>query len=96
MRDDHVTVGGLRVAPELHDFVDSEVLPGLDVSAETVWSGLAELVTATAPAIAQALQTRAKLQQQIDDWHRERAGQPHDTAAVPRLPRVDRLHRPGR
>ena len=81
MRDDHVTVGGLLVAPELHDFVSSQVLPGLDVSAETVWSGLADLVTATAPAIAQALQTRAKLQQQIDDWHRERAGKSHDADA---------------
>ena len=73
------------------------VLPGLTLDEDAVWAGLAELVAETAPQIAQALETRAiAAKTQIDSWHRERAGQPHDPRGVPSLPGVDRLHRAGR
>jgi malate synthase len=78
---ERVTAGGLQVASELYAFVGTEVLPGLDLTEERVWDGLADLVAQTAPQIAQALATRAMMQTQIDDWHRERAGEPHDPAA---------------
>jgi malate synthase len=61
--------------------VSTKVLPGLDLSEEAVWRGMAELVAQAGPAIAQTLQTRATLQARIDAWHRECAGQPHDPAA---------------
>ncbi len=76
-----VSAGGLQVDPELHEFVSTQVLPGLDLDADTVWAGLATLVAQTAPQIAEALATRERLQSQIDGWHRERAGRPHDPAA---------------
>jgi malate synthase len=76
-----VVVAGLQVDPGLHEFVSTQVLPGLDLTEETVWAGMAELVAQAAPRIAEALDTRAELQAQIDAWHREHAGQPHDAAA---------------
>ena len=80
-RGERIAAAGLQVDPELYDFVNTQVLPGLDVSGEAFWNGFAELVAETAPRIATALQIRAEFQQQIDDWHRERASQPHDPAA---------------
>ncbi len=78
---ERVVVAGLQVDPGLHEFVSTQVLPGLDLTEETVWAGMAELVAQAAPRIAEALDTRAELQAQIDAWHREHAGQPHDAAA---------------
>ena len=80
-RAERIAAAGLQVDPELYDFVNTQVLPGLDVSGEAFWNGFAELVAETAPRIATALQIRAEFQQQIDTWHRERAGKPHDPAA---------------
>jgi malate synthase len=77
-RGERVGAAGLQVDPGLYDFVNMQVLPGLDVSEVTVWRGLAELVTQTAPRIALALQTRALFQEQIDEWHRAQAGKSHD------------------
>jgi malate synthase len=75
---ERVITSGLQVDPELYEFVNTQVLPGLDLTEEAVWRGMAELVAQAAPRIAQALETRALLQTQIDEWHREHAGQPHD------------------
>lgn len=78
---ERVIAAGLQVDPDLYEFVNTRVLPGLNLSEEAVWRGMAELVAHAAPRIARALETRALLQAQIDEWHRERAGQPHDPAA---------------
>jgi malate synthase len=78
---ERIGAAGLQVDPELYDFVNTQVLPGLDVSEETFWNGFAELITQTAPQIAQALKTRAAFQEQIDTWHRGRAGEPHSPSA---------------
>jgi len=78
---ERVITHGLQVDPALYEFVNAEVLPGLDVTEEIVWSGLAQLVHETGPQIARALEFRATLQAQLDVWHRAHAGQPHDAAA---------------
>jgi malate synthase len=78
---ERVCAAGLQVDPELHGFVGKNVLPGLALSEQTVWAGLAALVTETAPLIAQALEKRATLQARIDDWHRQRADERHDPTA---------------
>ncbi|HLI00029.1 MAG TPA: malate synthase G [Acidimicrobiales bacterium] len=67
-------VHGLQVADELLAFVHDEVLPGLEVTAEQVWAGLAELVADLGPRTADLLATRARLQEQIDTWHHEHPG----------------------
>ena len=76
-----IAVGGLLVDTELHEFVNTRVLPGLDLEPEVVWTGLEELVQQTAPRIAQALEVRATLQTQIDKWHRARAGEANQSDA---------------
>ena len=41
---ERVTVGNLRVAPVLYDFVNNEALPGTDIDPDTFWSGVDKVV----------------------------------------------------
>jgi malate synthase len=75
-----VEVAGLKVAQTLHAFLVEEALPGTGVGAEAFFAGYARIVEALAPRNAQLLETRGRLQAQIDGWHRARRGQPHDAA----------------
>ncbi|PVZ15679.1 MULTISPECIES: malate synthase G [unclassified Pseudomonas] len=77
---DYVSVGGLKVAKALFDFVDREALPGTGVNAEAFWVGAERLINDLAPKNRVLLAKRDDLQAQIDRWHQARAGQAHDAA----------------
>ncbi|WP_040485128.1 malate synthase G [Lutibaculum baratangense] len=68
---ERVDVAGLRVAKELFDFVNEEVLPGTGVSTERFWNGFGDLVRDLAPRNRALLARRDELQARIDDWCRE-------------------------
>ncbi|WP_372425239.1 malate synthase G [Salinarimonas chemoclinalis] len=72
---------GLKVAAELHAFLEEEALPGTGVSPDAFWRGLAGLVHDLAPKNRALLARREALQSAIDAWHLERRGTPHDAAA---------------
>ncbi|WP_224823349.1 malate synthase G [Cognatishimia sp. MH4019] len=72
---------GLAVATELATFIETEALPGTGVSVDRFWGGFAGIVNDLGPKNRALLAERAKMQAQIDDWHRARMGQPHDAAA---------------
>ena len=78
---ERVRVGGLQVAKVLFDFINNEAIPGSGVTADAFWAGADELFHELAPENRALLDTRDRLQAQIDGWHRERAGKPHDAAA---------------
>ncbi|WP_199256050.1 malate synthase G [Mycolicibacterium mengxianglii] len=78
---ERVTVGNLKVAKVLHDFVNNEALPGTDLDPDTFWAGVDKVVTDLAPQNAELLARRDELQAQIDKWHRHRAIEPHDPEA---------------
>ena len=69
---DRVTVGNLRVAKVLHDFVTNEALPGTGLDPESFWAGVDKVVTDLAPKNQDLLAHRDDLQAQIDKWHRQR------------------------
>jgi malate synthase len=69
---------GLKVGPELAEFVEGEALPATGVDPDAFWQGLAALIRDFSPRNSELLETRITLQAAIDRWHRERAGQPHD------------------
>ena len=73
---------GLQVADDLAAFVETEVLPGLDIEAERFWSGAADVFARFAPENRRLLAVRDNLQRRIDAWHAGRRGQPHDPAAT--------------
>ena len=75
---ERVDVAGLRVAKELHAFIENEVLPGLAIASGDFWRGLASVLEAFTPRNKTLLAVRDDLQRQIDQWHQVRAGQPID------------------
>ena len=80
-----VQTNGLQVAPVLHSFIEQEALNGTGVSAEAFWKGLAGLVRDFAPRDRELLTIRDRLQAEIDEYHRARAGRPIDQAEYERF-----------
>ncbi|SHL19107.1 malate synthase G [Phytopseudomonas punonensis] len=78
---ERVQVGGLQVAKVLFDFINNEAIPGSGVTADAFWAGADAVFRDLAPKNRALLEKRDALQAQIDGWHRERAGKPHDAAA---------------
>ena len=40
----YVTQGGIKIARELHQFIEQEVLPGLELDADQYWANLETLL----------------------------------------------------
>jgi len=72
---------GLQVDKQLVDFIEDRALDGLEVTAKAFWAGFSDLVHKMGPKNRALLETRGSLQQQISDWHKARAGKPHDAEA---------------
>ncbi|HTM77340.1 MAG TPA: hypothetical protein VL133_06900, partial [Devosia sp.] len=66
----YLVKSGLSVHPVLAEFIETEALQGVDISAEAFWSGFAALIAEHAPTNAALLARRDQLQGKIDDWHR--------------------------
>ena len=75
------TIGWLKIATVLHDFVVQEALPGTGIDAPKLWAGLENLLYDLAPKNAALLAVRDEIQAKIDAWHVARRGQPHDQSA---------------
>ncbi|HTW29340.1 MAG TPA: malate synthase G [Acetobacteraceae bacterium] len=73
---DRIETAGLKIARSLFEFINGEALPGTGTTAPEFWNGLGALVRDLAPHNAALLQTRDRLQEQVDAWHRARAGKP--------------------
>lgn len=69
---ERVSVGHLRVAKVLHDFITNEALPGTGIDADSFWAGVEKVVTDLTPRNQELLARRDDLQAQIDKWHRAR------------------------
>ncbi len=69
---------GLQVAAELAAFVEKDALPGTGISPDQFWQGFAALISDLTPKNRALLARRDELQAKIDQWHRDRAGLPHD------------------
>jgi malate synthase len=69
-----ISIHRLRVAPELKQFIDTEVLPGTGVSAQAFWQGFDALVTDLAPKNEALLKKRDQLQTALDQWHQTNPG----------------------
>ncbi len=68
---DRISAFGLQIEPVLYDFVNDEVLPKIQLSADDFWAGFAEIVRDMQPRNQQLLARREELQTQLDEWHRD-------------------------
>ncbi len=76
-----ITLHGLAIDKQLHDFIVNEALPGTGVTAEAFFSGLGALMKDLAPVNAALMKKRDDLQAKIDTWHKAHRGKPIDQAA---------------
>ncbi|WP_179468959.1 malate synthase G [Mycolicibacterium vinylchloridicum] len=67
-----VSVGNLRVAQTLYDFITNEALPGTGIDPDSFWAGVDKVVADLTPQNQDLLARRDELQAQIDRWHRQR------------------------
>ena len=68
----------INVSHQLKDFLDNEVLDGLDVSSDAFWSSFEEILDEFTPRNKALLERREDIQSQIDTWHIERKGHEHN------------------
>ena len=78
---EYVQAGDLQVARVLDELVGNHILPGTGIEAEAFWHSLQDCVQELAPQNRALLATRDLLQEKIDAWHEQHAGQPHDPVA---------------
>ena len=77
----YVKRAGLQVDERLAGFVETEALKGLDLASDRFWAGFAEMVAAYMPGNRELLEIRDRMQNQIDDWHRNNGPATRDPAA---------------
>ena len=77
---DRVQVGGLSIAAELDALVRNEIAPGTGVDADGFWAALEVIVADLGPENRELLAARDHIQEQIDQWHLDRAGQAIEAA----------------
>ena len=76
-----VTIGSLSIDPALEALVREEIIPGLGLDAEDFWNSFSHILNDLTPRNRELLEKRDRIQQQIDDWHLNRKGKPHDPQA---------------
>ncbi|TRD12186.1 malate synthase G [Erythrobacter insulae] len=72
---------GLSIDERLATFLETQVLTPLGRDADAFWDGFAALLADFVPRNRALLAKRIELQSQIDDWHIDHSGKPHDAAA---------------
>jgi len=69
---------GLQVEAQLAQFIEQDVLGPIGQDPAAFWEGFAKLATGMAARNRELLAKRDALQEQIDAWHKARAGKPLD------------------
>jgi malate synthase len=78
---ERIEIGGIRIAKELYDFVEAEILQGLGLESDEIWAAYADLLNELVPQNRWLIKHRDALQTQIDDWHQQHAGSKFDFEA---------------
>ena len=78
---ERIQKGGLQVATQLHDLVESGILPGTGIGADSFWPSFEAILNEMTPKNRDLLAKREVLQSQINEWHLSRKGQPQDADA---------------
>jgi malate synthase len=77
----YVRVAGIQVHPTLYNTVAKEIAPGTGVSADAFWAATSRLIKDFGPRNEALLRKRDSIQAQIDAWHLNNTGKPHDPIA---------------
>ena len=64
-------VGNLKVAKELFDFINNEVIPGTEIDKNRFWDSFDKSAHSLSEVNKELLKKREKIQSSLDKWHRE-------------------------
>ncbi|SDX43210.1 malate synthase [Pseudomonas syringae] len=78
---DFVKCHRLKVAVNLHRFIEEDVLPGTHLDTQAFWEGFDALVHDLAPRNRELLAERERLQAELDTWHKAHPGPISDMPA---------------
>jgi len=76
-----ITKNRLQVAANLCQFIETQVLPGIGVTAAKFWKGFDSIVADLAPKNIALLAERDRLQTELDAWHKANPGPIQDMPA---------------
>ncbi|PAJ75033.1 malate synthase G [Pseudoalteromonas sp. NBT06-2] len=76
-----ITVGGFQVAEAFFNFINHDVIPGTGIEQDKFWQLFEAIVNELSPINKQLLDTRVKLQSQIDEWHKQHQTSKYDEVA---------------
>ncbi|WAW10388.1 malate synthase G [Oxalobacter vibrioformis] len=79
--NNRINCHNLQVDAALHAFIENEALPGTGVDSAAFWKGFDEIVQDMTPGLKELLAERERLQNEIDEWHRQHPGPVTDMAA---------------
>ena len=65
----YIDRANLKVSPLMASFIESEVLPGLGLEADSFWNSLANVIDDLTPVNKQLLVERDQIQSKLDTWN---------------------------
>ena len=66
----NIEVGKTLINETLYNFVNSEIIPGLDIKEDEFWNGFVRAANELAPINRNLLKKRDEIQKKLDDWHK--------------------------
>ena len=65
----YISRNALKVAPQLCEFIETEVLPGLSLNTTQFWQNFSDVLSEFSPKNRQLLAKRESLQTKLDQWY---------------------------
>lgn len=81
MSIERIQHNGLQIASSLYELVNEKIIPDTGVEADHFWNEFEAILDEFAPRNKALLEKREELQKQIDQYHKDNAGKPHDATA---------------
>ena len=70
-KENYQSISGFQISSHLYQFIEQEVLPGIDITSESFFDALVGLISELSGENQSLLDKRDQLQAKIDAWHRE-------------------------
>ena len=74
MSEKYTKIGNLSVSKVLFNFINKEAIPGTDIDEKKFWKSFDDAIHKLLPKNNELLDTRHKLQMDIDRWHLNNKG----------------------
>ena len=68
-------IANIAIDNKLFDFVNNEVIPGIDIDKTEFWNKFSEAANELSVENSELIKKREAIQSKIDDWHRKNKNQ---------------------